>query len=154
MSIKFAPMLFQGDVMILPLPKEMFVKEFEGEIPAINGKLILQEGEVTGHHHAIDVLERPATAKAPATGGDANAWLAKNKTTGSAKMFRATKIAQELVSKRALTRADLIVGLLVVEGNPVNVSHQEHTSIMLAPGQYVVGRQIESVAGEERRVTD
>ena len=49
---------------------------------------------------------------------------------------------------------DLVVGLLVVENGPTKVSHQEHSPILLHPGKYVIGRQIESVAGEERRVAD
>ena len=43
---------FQGDVAIVPVPKGIAISEHD-EIKPVAGRLILQEGEVTGHHHAI-----------------------------------------------------------------------------------------------------
>jgi hypothetical protein len=179
---------FQGDVWLMNLdPKQVKITK-EEEIKAIDGKLVLLEGEMTGHHHHIqvgygaDVMDRPS-------GGDSSAVSKKmaedmkamfndssdvatetvkgmfsdsslaSKFSGKtdapvAKMFKAAKTAQELVSKGILTRADLIIGLLEIEGGPMKVVHQEHSAITLPPGSYIVGRQIESVAGEERRVAD
>jgi len=149
---------YQGDIWLMKLPDSYEVNT-ENEVKPLNGKLVLQEGEMTGHHHHIDVLDRPS----PVTSG--NWWdefedeslrdiFGKKRPAFSAKMYNGTSIASRLVDEQILLRPDLVVGLLVVEGGPAKVQHQEHSFIGLMPGKYVVGRQIESVAGEERRVAD
>ena len=151
---------YQGDIWMMKLP-DSYEVTLENEIEPIQGKLILQEGEMTGHHHHVDVMERPV-AKAPV---NENWWEEFNDPTlrdifgvqrprTVSKMFAGSKVADALVRDDVLTRPDLVVGLLVVENGPTKVSHQEHSPILLHPGKYVIGRQIESVAGEERRVAD
>jgi hypothetical protein len=146
---------FQGDIWIMRLPDDIVVEK-EGEIAPINGKLILQEGEMTGHHHHIDLLERPAPVKEGKFADDKlnKMFLENEMKPAEAHMYRGSKTAQDLVNKKILLRADLVVGLLEIENGPMRVAHQEHSPILLSPGKYVVGRQIESVAGEERRVAD
>jgi hypothetical protein len=178
---------FQGDVWLMHLdPKAVKITK-EEEIRPVDGKLILLEGEMTGHHHHLqvggaDVMDRPASGDSSAVSAkmaedmkamfndsaDVDTSTVKgmftdkalaSKFSGStdapvARMFKSPKTAQELVSKGILTRADLTIGLLEIEGGPMKVVHQEHSPITLPPGSYIVGRQIESVAGEERRVAD
>ena len=55
-----AGMAFQGDVSIIPVPADGGIDRSD-EIKPVDGRLILQEGEVTGHHHAIAFADRPAT---------------------------------------------------------------------------------------------
>lgn len=155
--------VFQGDVWLMKLPDNRKIN-FENELPKKFNKLVLQEGEMTGHHHYVDsVMDRPA----PQIGtGDADInldvfndkqlkkSLGGKRKEAKATLFGAAKIAEELVKEGTLLRADLVVGLLNVDGGAMNVYHQEHNSITLPPGRYIVGRQIESVAGEERRVAD
>jgi hypothetical protein len=69
-------------------------------------------------------------------------------------MFRDPAAVAELVRRGILTRRDLTIGCLVVEGAPVTVTHEEHDSIRLPPGSYYVGRQIESAGAEQRLIGD
>lgn len=48
---------FQGDISIIPIPAGIAVSTID-EIKPVDGRLIIQEGEVTNHHHAV-VLDRP-----------------------------------------------------------------------------------------------
>lgn len=158
-------MAFQGDVAIVPVPNHIKIVTTD-EIKPVDGRLILQEGELTGHHHAIALLERPAVHV-----GDTSEMVAPVKTSRaaqkvmadalankivvpSAKLFRDASAAQEMVRAKILTRADLAVAFLVVEGGPMVVSHEEHDGIRLPVGRYYVGRQVESAGAEERRVAD
>lgn len=155
-------MAFQGDVSIVPIPADIALS-ISDEIKPIDGRLIIQEGEATGHHHAIDVTRsrsfRPAreldanlTTRSPrlrrAFGGGKRAEL------GSARLYRDPSVAAAMVARGLLTRADLAVGTLVVEGDAVTISHEEHDGIRVPPGRYLIGRQVESAGAEERVVLD
>ena len=52
----------QGDIVIFRVPDDLVIVTSD-EIAPRAGRLILAEGEVTGHHHAI-TLERPAASRA------------------------------------------------------------------------------------------
>lgn len=151
---------FQGDVAIIPMPKDIEIARHD-EIKPVDGRLILQEGEVTGHHHAI-VLERPdATANAarPVKTSRTAEKLMADAEAGrivvpTARLFRDPEAVAELVRRGLLTRGDLAVGCLVVEGNSFVVGHEEHDGIRLPEGNYYIGRQIESAGAEERIVAD
>lgn len=151
---------FQGDVAIVPIPTNITIDTTE-EIAPVDGRLILQEGEVTGHHHAIALMERPA-ADAPTarrrTSKTAerlmNDALAGKIAVPTARLFRAPAAVEALRQRGILTRTDLAVGVLVVEHGPMVVSHEEHDGIRLPAGRYYIGRQIESAGAEERIVRD
>jgi hypothetical protein len=155
----------QGDVCIFPLPAELDLSTTAIEIAPVAGRLILQEGEVTGHHHAI-ALERvrhfrpeaqlvgdPTVAmRSPrlrrAFGGK------KAPDVGTARLYRDGAAIEALRACGELTRTDLAIGILVVEGGPVMLSHEEHDGIRIPPGKYYVGGQVESAGAEDRRVVD
>src|SRR3990170_1456425 len=159
--------VFQGDVWLMRLPDNTKVS-YKEELSANMNKLILQEGEMTGHHHFVDVLDRQAYSPTKETiNDDENVRVfdifkdpkLKEKfgnpiKEATAKLYKDVGLVQKLVTDRVLLRADLVVGLLKVENGPMNLYHQEHGYIGLAPGKYIVGRQIESVANEERLVAD
>lgn len=89
-----------------------------------NGKAILAHGEVTGHHHAI--LDRDVDLIGiPAEG-------------------------EQLVS--ADQAAELY--LLVHGTEPVELTHQEHDTIVVEPGAYKVVRQCEYQPDAIRTVAD
>jgi hypothetical protein len=155
---------FQGDVVIMPVPPGIDIAEID-EMAPTEGRLVLQEGEVSGHHHAIRMPaarqfrstagivgdpviapSRPPHRRALGGGGSPR--------PGRARLFRDTAFAHEMVSRGLLTRADLAIGCLVVEDGMVVVSHEEHDGIALPPGRYYVGRQVESAGAEERVVAD
>lgn len=141
-------MAFQGDVSIIPIPADIPINRLD-EIAPIKGRLILQEGEISGHHHAIDVLARSA-----AIGGLIDDALKHKIPLPSARLFRDETAVAKMVERGVLTRSDLVIGVLVIEIGPMCLRHEEHTAIRIPPGNYFIGRQVESAEAEERRVID
>ena len=155
----------QGDICIFPIPKNIKLSASAIEIAPVNGRLIIQEGELTGHHHAIALPRtrnfRPATQPVgdptvatrslrlrKAFGGK------KSADVGTARLYRDPAAIAALAACGELTRTDLAIGILVVEGGPVMLAHEEHDGIRIPPGSYYVGGQVESAGAEERRVAD
>lgn len=156
----------QGDIIILPLPVGIAIAKAD-EIKPVDGRLIIQEGEVSGHHHKIHLPPAIAGRKfkpAMRVMGDAaimtdsprlkRAFGGKPAAVGAARMYRDRGALDALMSKGILTRTDLAIGCLVIEGAPMVISHEEHDGIRVPPGSYYVGRQVESAGAEERVVTD
>lgn len=154
---------FQGDVSIIPIPDGITIATTD-EIAPREGRLILQEGEVSGHHHAIDVRHFQAQPKLtsdpliptrdPALKKALGGAKAKKAKAPSARLYRDPAVAERMVSLGILTRADLVIGCLVVARGPVVVTHEEHDGIRLPVGNYLVGRQIESAGEQQRLVAD
>lgn len=154
---------FQGDVSIIPIPDDIAIATTE-EISPVKGRLILQEGEVSGHHHAVDLRQKHFQKQPRETGDPLLATrdpklkkmlggMAKE-TVGTARMYRDAGVPAEMVRRRILTRADLAIACLVIEGAPMSVTHEEHDGIRLPVGRYLIGRQVESAGAEERIVAD
>ena len=164
-------MAFQGDVAIIPVPVGIEISTLD-EIEPVAGRLILQEGEITGHHHAITLdggNGRSSNFRAETRMADvADAFSGaspdlRRRLSGKARtekkvagvhLYRDQSASQLMVSAGILDRADLCVGFLVVDGNTTVVKHEEHDSLRLPEGRYYIGRQIESAGAEERRVQD
>lgn len=154
---------FQGDVSIVPIPADIIISTIE-EIQPVQGRIILQEGEVSGHHHAVDLRQRHFQAQPREQGDPLLATRspklrkalggAAQSLSGTARMYRDPAAAAEMVRRKILTRADLAIGCLVIAGAPMAVTHEEHDGIRLPPGQYLIGRQVESAGAEERIVAD
>lgn len=147
-------MAFQGDVAIIPVPAKLAgALSTIDEVKPIDGRLILQEGEVTGHHHAIRL---PGLSAQPVMYADGA--LARTMETAAAlpaaRLYRDDALARRMADNGPLARADLVVAFLKVDHGPVVVSHEEHDAIRIPPGLYAVGRQVESAGAEERRVED
>jgi hypothetical protein len=166
----------QGDIDIFPIPENVELVAGAVEIAPIAGRLIIQEGEATGHHHAIE-LTRNFRANTR-TLGDPTVMPRSPKLRkvlggrqrpeaglGTARLFRDPQAIAALAQCGELTRTDLAIGILVVEGGAVVLAHEEHDGIRLPHawtdaagkkrrGRYYVGRQIESAGAEERVVVD
>ena len=150
-------MAFQGDVSIIPLPADIKINRAD-EISPVAGRLILLEGEVSGHHHAVALME----CAAPVALDEPNLVverLISNAIAGkialpSARLFRDPSVGEELRRRGLITRTDLIVGILVVEVGPMCLAHEEHDCIRLPVGNYLIGRQVEGTGAEERKVAD
>lgn len=151
----------QGDVCLFRIPDGIGLDKSEAIEPR-DGRLILAEGEVTGHHHAIGLgkyLPQPTqfhdAAQARAT--PAKDWVTKARKAakaGTARLYRGIGTIAKLRSAGELTTDTLAIGLLVVEGGNVNLGHDEHDTITIPPGAYYVGNQREWDAAEERRIAD
>lgn len=150
----------QGDVCLFRIPDHIKV-DTSGEITAKNGRLILAEGEVTGHHHAIWNRNPPTMFREDGSGSgisdaDTAAMVAKatKAKTGTAKLYRDPKAIDALVRDGMLTTQALAIGVLIVEKKPVVLRHDEHEAILIPPGRYYVGGQQEWDAAQARRVAD
>lgn len=156
---------FQGDIAIIPMPSTIPIATND-EIKPRDGRLIIQEGEVSGHHHAITLPRTRNFRSDTRQVGDPSVTTRDRKLqrafgrpnkqhpVGTARMFRDPAAVEALRRAGVLTRTDLAIGCLVVEGEPMIVSHEEHDAIRLPPGNYYLGRQIESAGAEERVVED
>lgn len=158
---------FQGDVSIIPIPDDISIATID-EIAPVQGRLILQEGEVSGHHHAVDLRQKHFQAQPRETGDPllatrdpklkrALGGMTKESikpVAGTARMYRDAGVPAEMVRRKILTRADLAIACLVIEGGSMSVTHEEHDGIRLPVGRYLIGRQVESAGAEERIVAD
>jgi hypothetical protein len=147
---------FQGDVAIIPVPDDIAIATNE-EIAPVDGRLIIQEGEHSGHHHAIHLFDRVAHFRDDGLAhGLAPRARAKRRATqrGTAHLYRDAIVAELMVALGLLTREDLAIGCLVVTGGAVVISHEEHDGIRIPPGNYLVGRQVEGTGANERVVID
>lgn len=157
---------YQGDVSIVPVPKSITIAT-DDEIRPVDGRIIVQAGEMTGHHHAITLAdprakhfraERETAVSDPFAG--ASPGLRKKLSGGGkakagiAHLYRDARAADAMVRKGILDRSDLVTGFLVLEGGPVVLRHEEHDGIRIPEGTYCIGRQVESVGAEERAVQD
>ena len=95
-----ARMIRQGDVLLVPVER---VPEQVGPVAREEGRLVLAEGEVTGHAHVIEA-ERAELVTAE----------------GAAELY-----------------------LLVHGTEPVELTHEEHSTLPVEPGAYRVVRQRE-----------
>lgn len=151
---------FQGDITIIPMPAGVKIATVD-EIKPIDGRLIIQEGEASGHHHAID-LPRTRSFRPPVEVSDPVLHVRDTRlrkalggsTTGAARLWRDPAAVEALRGAGTLTRIDLAIGCLVVEGGPVVIGHEEHDGIRVPAGNYYLGRQVESAGAEERFVLD
>ena len=152
----------QGDIIFVPLPADIKIATVD-EIKPSEGRLIIQEGEVSGHHHVIEMTRSRCFRAETQTAGDPNLAFrdtrlrkafAGRASTATARLYRDAAAVEALRRAGVLTRTDLAIGCLVVEGGAVTVSHEEHDGISVPPGRYYVGRQVESAGAEERMVAD
>ena len=151
---------YQGDVSIIPVPEGIVISTVQ-EIAPVDGRLILQEGKTSGHHHAVDLRQRNFQAQPRETGDPLLVKSPKlRKAFGgmpaiaAARMYRDDKAVADMMRRGILTRADLAVAFLVIEGGPMSITHEEHDGIRLPAGRYLIGRQVESAGAEERVVRD
>lgn len=149
----------QGDVCLFRVPDHIEIDSSD-EIAAKDGRLVLAEGEITGHHHAIWDRNPPTMFREDGAGvstADTAAMLKKatKKTkAGTAKLYRDAAAIRALMRCGDLTTDALAIGLLVVEKAPVVLRHDEHDAIRIPPGRYYVGGQQEWDAAQARRVAD
>jgi hypothetical protein len=150
----------QGDVCLFRIPDSIKI-DTSDEITAKNGRLILAEGEVTGHHHAIWDRNPPAMFREDGIGagvseGDTAAMVASatKMSVGTAKLYRDPAAVAELMRNGSLLTDALAIGVLVVAKAPVVLRHDEHDAIRIPPGRYYVGGQQEWDSAQARRVAD
>jgi hypothetical protein len=155
--------LCQGDVLIFRIPDSLALSTAD-EVKPRDHRLILAEGEVTGHHHAIwmpqpvmfrdDGLARDLALGLEADRQAVAARFIEGKPTGMVYLYRDPDAVRQLERLGEITHGRLAIGFLVVEGAPVILRHDEHDAVRIPVGRYYVGGQSEWDAAEERRVAD
>jgi hypothetical protein len=155
--------LCQGDVVLFRIPDRLALV-VEDEIKPRDSRLILAEGEVTGHHHAIwnpqpamfrdDGLARELVPGLEAEVRANETLFARHELAGTAKLWRAPETVRQLIQLGELAHGRLAIGFLIVDHAPVVLHHDEHDAVRIPPGRYYVGGQSEWDAAEERRVLD
>lgn len=146
----------QGDVVLMAIPSDLKINKLH-EIHPKDGRLIVAEGEVTGHHHAF-WNPQPAMFRDDGLARDMMATTTpapkKNEVINSVRLYRDEAAVNELVSRGKLTSNRLAIGFLEVVGESFTLTHDEHDPITIPPGMYYAGGQREFDAAEERRVRD
>lgn len=148
---------YQGDIILFRIPDSIRINT-NAEIHPRDGRLTIAEGELTGHHHAITLFREDGSGGGLATisRAESDAMLASAlaPTPGTARLYRDDGAIEKLIKRGELTTAVLAIGILVVDGSPVILSHDEHDAIRIPVGRYYVGGQQEFDAGAMRRVAD
>ena len=143
--------LCQGDVLLFRLPKDIAPAGTD-IMQTRDGKLILAEGELTGHHHAIGFHPPMFRDDGLARAMEAHSQPAA--TSARAALYRDEGVVIRLLYAGLIVDGSLCIGILVVEDAPVLLRHQEHDAVRIPPGHYYVGRQREFGAGEAYLVGD
>lgn len=155
--------LTQGDVLLFRLPDDIKI-DTSNEIAPRDNRLILAEGEFTGHHHAV-WLAKPAALDGAFARANASDVLYQahapasdaeriNEPMAKIKLYRDASAAEALVRAGQLSHGRLTIGFLVIEGNTVVLRHEEHDGVRIPPGRYYVGGQYEWSDAEAWRVQD
>lgn len=137
----------QGDIILFKIGKEIEINPLT-KVMSQDNRLILAEGEITGHHHAIG-LHQPTMFRDDALARDVEA-----KLKPSVSLYKDPKVFAKLVEWGELTTTNLGIGVLVVEGDYVTLYHDEHDPIRIPPGKYYVGNQQEFDVEAYRKIQD
>lgn len=114
----------QGDVLLIPFDGR--VPKGAKVVPLDGQRIVLAHGEVTGHAHAIRLRPEQIVGEAIKR---AQAYARLWETSGGDRY-------------------------LEVVGEPVELTHEEHTAHTIAPGIYRLPTQVEYTPSELRRVID
>src|SRR5579885_47509 len=137
----------QGDVVICKLPEgyrvSREVMQFARSTEARDARLVLVEGEASGHHHSIlaRAFEPLRYHDAAMAHGMLKDGAAPEGKPIKASLYRDDTLLARLQSHGWLRTTHLARGFLVVEDGPAILEHQEHDAIRIPPGEYYVGRQ-------------
>lgn len=137
-------MAFQGDIVIIPLPASIKVSTVD-EIRPVDGCLIIQEGEATGHHHAIELPRARHFRDDTRTVGDPSVVTKSprlRRVIGGVRsvsvpvvhLYRDPLAIAQMQELGILTRTDLAIGILLVTPSSEVVVHEEHDGIRVPGG--------------------
>ena len=147
----------QGDINFYPLAmwKKSAADVNRGkQLRADKNRLLIQEGEITGHHHGVWFMPRPVYLRDDAL---AHALADQSAVNVTAQLFEDA----ELLAALKLDAGSPVIGFLVADVG-VTVRHAtadgkptgEHGDVTLPAGGYLVTGKREWTAGDEHRVQD
>jgi hypothetical protein len=148
--------LRQGDILFVPVKK---LPKGLTDVPRQNGRVVVAEGEITGHCHAIDApgATFKATDLADVQGRflKVEAELAKPIDAWKCRNHKGEIVwVPAYIEPKRIEAADLeVIDRAEVLGVPI--THDEHLPFVITPGNYEVRRQREySEAGGISFVAD
>jgi hypothetical protein len=119
-------MIRQGDVNLYKASVD--VKGLKKQVSKVPGRIVLAYGEVTGHHHSIDVKD--------------------------ATYYEPNDLVQQLFRQQVNVASDAVCSGLLVVDNPTVLTHQDHGHIEVEPGEYFVTLHREYTPAAIVRVID
>ena len=165
------PQVYQGDITFIPLEEFGFTAtdvSRDNRLRAHDNRLLIQEGEITGHHHGVWFVPKPVylrdDALAHADAKQMTHDVLARASAGEfapAKLYRDDALIVKIVKSGALDAAAPVIGFLIAdedvtirhassEGAPTN----EHSDVRVSRGGHVVLGKREFTAGDIRRVQD
>ena len=128
MSIKYQ----QGDVLLVAVPKEELTNHkasYEARTGNKDNKIILAEGEATGHHHRFEVIGLDPGVTVTAFHSKPNFYN---------------------------RRTEQFPGLIHIEGGSATLYHEEHKPLTVPPGTYrrSIVREFDHISQSTRNVVD
>lgn len=147
----------QGDINFYPLSafgKSAADVDRGKRLRADNAHLLIQEGEITGHHHGCWFVPQPAMLH---DGALARTMADVSPHIVTAQLFEDPKLVASLnLDARApvigflVADTDITIRHATADGKPTG----EHGDVNLPAGGYLVTGKREWTAGDERRVAD
>lgn len=131
-------------------------------------RLLIQEGEITGHHHGVWFMPQPTKFRedGAGSGGAAVADEMLKKTLAAkvtATLYRDDKLTMRLTNRGLLRSGAPVIGYLVCDAD-VTIKHAsedgkptgEHAPVKLSKGEYLVlgKRELDMYEKVQRRVVD
>jgi len=148
--------IHQGDVNFIPLAafgKNLSVNRSK-PIRREENRLLIQEGEATGHYHGIWLMPQPVMFRDDA--------IARSMESSSPVALGASLYQDDDLFRRLdLDPGAPVIGFLVVDTD-VEVRHtdkdgkptNEHSAVHLSRGEYLVTGKREQIGADVRRVQD
>lgn len=152
---------YQGDIGFVPLEhlgKTVADVKRDMRIRAHDSRLLIQEGELTGHHHGVWFMPRPVYLR---DDGMAASLAEQSTINVTAQLFEDHALTADLIRTGKLQDGAPVIGYLVADAD-ITIQHAsadgkptgEHGDVKRESGGYVVLGKREWTAGDQRRVED
>ena len=153
-------MYFQGDIGFIPLSAFDSKLKINRTTPirTTEKRLLIQEGEITGHHHGIWFVPQPTMYH---DGALARSMEVAQPAKTAATLYADPELLAKLEKTGFIEQGAPVIGFLAAD-EAVTIRHAseegkatgEHDPIKLTKGEYLVIGKREWSAGDQRRVQD
>lgn len=152
---------YQGDIGFVPLEhlgKTAADVKRDKRMRMHDTRLLIQEGELTGHHHGVWFMPQPVRLRDDAV---AYSLAEASPVIVTAQLFQDDGLTAELIRSGKLQEGAPVIGYLIADAD-VTIKHAnadgkptgEHGDISRKSGGYVVLGKREWTAGDAQRVQD
>lgn len=152
---------YQGDIGFVPLEhlgKSATDVKRDHRLRPHERRLLIQEGEITGHHHGVWFMPQPVHLRDDAV---AYSLTEASPVIVTAQLFQDDDLTADLTRAGKLLPGAPVIGYLIADAD-ITVQHasedgkatNEHADITRKSGGYVVLGKREQTAGDVQRVQD